>query len=1396
MSVRTGMFPPPNVGAVPGQMQPAPNPFAPLPPMPLAGMPPPPMGGMPPPPMGGMQPPPMPMGPMGAGLGAPPSGQMPQQASNAPRRRQFGDYLESQLSGPSAPVQRSAPQNSFSGPMSGMDIFGGQPMPRPMQQQSPMPRPMMGGNMVQGYKEGGEAAAPTGVDKVLVEKYGYEFEDGKAYAPGKAPSALAAANPSGLSAVEQNLVGTGEWTDAGDGVIMSPGGLLYDHEAGDTFSDRLVSGLGADQLGSDVTEYMAPPDDRLSTGSVLQLVTGPNGRVSVVNTSGEGITFSDVYSGNTNANFLEKYSDYLTGDGALATTGFSYGTKDDAMAFLDQYGYEYGGNYVAPTPVAPAPVPVAAPVVPEPVVPVEEPVVPAAVDSYSVPAAYVPPSVSDGAPTGTYTAAPLPPNANETINYDQFNGDVGKFSNTGENFSLFGPKLNIPTFNSQYIQSPVTGNMTTTNGPNMTAVSGIGALNMPASPVDIDILDWLSQPSYGTFDKPANFGVQFKNQGGVVPRSTEIAGQPHMLAYINPEEEGMLQDYRQDAPTVPGPGGIPAYAHNAFHAADQASMASYNTTFADTPGTVANKNKVKEMQAKRRKERAEADARIAEIGAKATELLPESDRLVPTAYTPEPKPFYDAFGDSYVSAGARNSADMVDEIDARNAYRDIVEARPAGMSFGSGGNFYDPSRENLRNRFTQPIEMSSPSELPFDFDSERMLSLNDPMSFGLGTGVPGVDLGQSPSLIFPPNLDYRHPEFSTPDVFDPDTIRAETDLQREKRLGLPQYDTLQNDEKDRLLAQYRLGRMSDPTKSNRPGRQSLSEFVEGVAKRYGPDVAREMESEVRSDYTFGASPPGTSFGDPGFIPFSTGKISGDFLDSERLLDPSLYLSEPGTAVSMAEQMARRKELASNIYTGLGAPATDQASIEARQGPRGFTPVAANPSPAPLDIENVVANERNFESKGTSPVRLMGGMTNPAAAASISNSLSSGLGGVGGGDPYAPFTDGNVSLVELKNKISQAEGTDDPGGYDRLLDSGETGTFKNMKPLTEMTVGEAIAFAKGDAYRNYSRKVLGRGPEALPSTPMGKYQITGTTLQGLVDNNIIDLDAPFDADAQERLGSHLVMNDLYKGKGLRDFKTGKGAERMSEEELRIALGKQFEGMEGTTSEELLATAPSQRAATPNADESAYIQNLLGNFEFDENGKMIMADPGLIERVIDSLGSNFTLGQFSLSDYKRKGIQDALDAYKSTGEFVYDGGDLVGVRGSDGGVESYGTNIFETNAGDNTGSGGTGASGGSSGPDEVEQNWTIGEDGVVVCNDEGWIYDAETGMCAAPSADAGSGSESPSLNIPQARSFDDIMASISRPAGKISPISANIENKEKGGMAGLNKTADNFLRALGG
>ena len=56
-------------------------------------------------------------------------------------------------------------------------------------------------------------------------------------------------------------------------------------------------------------------------------------------------------------------------------------------------------------------------------------------------------------------------------------------------------------------------------------------------------------------------------QGGSVPRQTMIEEQPHMLAYINPEEEMMLR--RMGGTGQPGPGGVPAYPPQSVNERDQ-----------------------------------------------------------------------------------------------------------------------------------------------------------------------------------------------------------------------------------------------------------------------------------------------------------------------------------------------------------------------------------------------------------------------------------------------------------------------------------------------------------------------------------------------------------------------------------------------------------------------------------------------------------------------------------------------------------------------------------------------------------------------------------------------------------------------------------------------------------
>ena len=56
-------------------------------------------------------------------------------------------------------------------------------------------------------------------------------------------------------------------------------------------------------------------------------------------------------------------------------------------------------------------------------------------------------------------------------------------------------------------------------------------------------------------------------QGGSVPRQTMIEEQPHMLAYINPEEEMMLRS--MGGTGQPGPGGVPAYPPQSVNERDQ-----------------------------------------------------------------------------------------------------------------------------------------------------------------------------------------------------------------------------------------------------------------------------------------------------------------------------------------------------------------------------------------------------------------------------------------------------------------------------------------------------------------------------------------------------------------------------------------------------------------------------------------------------------------------------------------------------------------------------------------------------------------------------------------------------------------------------------------------------------
>jgi hypothetical protein len=90
-----------------------------------------------------------------------------------------------------------------------------------------------------------------------------------------------------------------------------------------------------------------------------------------------------------------------------------------------------------------------------------------------------------------------------------------------------------------------------------------------------------NQPASMPMQAPESYPDQgmgaLSNVVSGAPRQTEIMGQPHMLAYINPQEENLLQNYRGDAPVMAGPDGVPAYFfHSGWGGGSKSSSSASN----------------------------------------------------------------------------------------------------------------------------------------------------------------------------------------------------------------------------------------------------------------------------------------------------------------------------------------------------------------------------------------------------------------------------------------------------------------------------------------------------------------------------------------------------------------------------------------------------------------------------------------------------------------------------------------------------------------------------------------------------------------------------------------------------------------------------------------------------
>lgn len=108
-------------------------------------------------------------------------------------------------------------------------------------------------------------------------------------------------------------------------------------------------------------------------------------------------------------------------------------------------------------------------------------------------------------------------------------------------------------------------------------------------------------------------------------------------------------------------------------------------------------------------------------------------------------------------------------------------------------------------------------------------------------------------------------------------------------------------------------------------------------------------------------------------------------------------------------------------------------------------------------------------------------------------------------------------------------------YDTLYSNAESGDtpFSGIK-ITEMTLGELADFSKPSGeYGQWVKPRLAKDSEArakgLTSTPMGRYQIVGTTLKNVMKQMNLPADTKFNDQTQDAMFIFLAKDAVKRGK---------------------------------------------------------------------------------------------------------------------------------------------------------------------------------------------------------------------------------------------------------------------------
>ena len=218
----------------------------------------------------------------------------------------------------------------------------------------------------------------------------------------------------------------------------------------------------------------------------------------------------------------------------------------------------------------------------------------------------------------------------------------------------------------------------------------------------------------GIFDSLGDYisGALGFAEGGAVPRRTEIAGQDHMLAYINRDEERLLRGLGGSG--IAGPGGIPSYPPDSAVREDNAAIKSgsaYNQ--ASSYGTTSAPSNTSVDFTLPPSDNYESPPVIATVnyndtGSPSTVTYYDDSGSVSSvvqapapapAPTPVPQP---SFEDQYISDISRQVAEEKLQADAEQKIKALAEER--GISLGQEDlDYYTNLR---RSQVPEPAWMS------------------------------------------------------------------------------------------------------------------------------------------------------------------------------------------------------------------------------------------------------------------------------------------------------------------------------------------------------------------------------------------------------------------------------------------------------------------------------------------------------------------------------------------------------------------------------------------------------------------------------------------------------------------------------------------------------------------